>query len=87
MKVSATIDEKPVYVYHDGSWRRYRWMRNLLDVTCLGDVITGLDGEGWEEPARSHLYSRAGASADIVAVSPPAEEIWLLLEKEIDRAG
>jgi len=84
--VLAAKNQKPVYVYHEGSWRRYRWSRDLLEVTCLGDVIPGLEDDEWEDSAASHLYSRSSASADIVAVHPPAEDIWTRLEKEIRAA-
>lgn len=78
--MTAGTVEKPIYVYHEGYWRRYRWTRDLLDITCIGDVITGLDVEEAEDPAVAHLYTRLGAAADIVALSPPTAAIWELLE-------
>lgn len=84
--------EKPIYVYHQGSWRRYRWSADLLAMTCLGDVICGLDDDVAEVRASSHLYSNPTATAHIVAVRRPDAAIWRELEGiraalREDRAG
>lgn len=68
--------EKPVYVYHDQVWRIYRWSRSLLDRTCLGDVIPGVESDLSDDPASAHIYSRSDAAADIVSAEPPGEALW-----------
>jgi hypothetical protein len=75
------MNARPVFVYHEGSWRLYRWTRDLLDITSLGDVIPAL----WEEEeagdrAADHVYTLAGAPADIVALREPDDTVWRELE-------
>jgi len=78
------MNARPVFVYHEGNWRLYRWTRDLLEITSLGDVIPDL----WEEDeagdrAVEHLYSFEGAPADIVALGPPELNVWRELEEVV----
>jgi hypothetical protein len=78
------MDAKPVFVYHERRWRPYRWTRDLLEITSLGDVIPALcDAEEAEDRAVEHVYSLDGASADIVALRPPDTTVWRELERVI----
>ena len=67
---------KAAYVYHEGTWRPYLWRHDLLQITCLGDVITGLECETSHDRAASHLYSHPKAPVDIIALHPPSESVW-----------
>lgn len=74
------IAEKPIFVFHDGSWRRYRGTRALLLRTSIGDVIPVLEAPLCEDAAKSYLHSRDDASADLVSVAAPGEMLWKLLD-------
>lgn len=76
------MQEKPVFVYHERSWRPYRWTRELLEITTLGDVIPVLsDADEAGDRAADHVYSLKGAEADIVALRAPDGNLWQELEQ------
>lgn len=69
-------EEKPVFVFYQGKWRRYRWTRELLRITCLGDVIPDLESPLADDPAAAHLHTNPGAPADIVSDAEPSASAW-----------
>lgn len=77
----AATDEKPIYVYYQGTWRRYAWTRDLIAVSTLGDVICDPDLPNRDEPASEHLYPSTTAHALVIAAQPPEPSVW----KELDR--
>jgi hypothetical protein len=73
--------DNPIYVHDRGNWRLYRWSRDLLEKTSLGDVIPGLETECADDCAALHLHSRAGEPADIVSETEPGESVWIELRE------
>jgi hypothetical protein len=73
--------DKLVYVHHRGNWRLYRWSRDLLEKTSLGDVIPDLETESADDCAALHLHTRAGEPADIVSETEPDESVWIELRE------
>lgn len=81
------MTHKPIYVHHPGLWRACRAGRDQLSAFTLGDIIPTADSAWREDPVFEHLYSRASAAADIIAVVAPRDEEWDRLPEIIASAG